>query len=139
MWIMKKKPNKTVAKLRNLIGKTQEQFAVMLGVSKDTIVSVENGRNRLTPGLASRIHIATGASQSSLLQDTGVVTVGDDHGYERDASEYTPESFAKWRKNVFGSDPDDQAGRKRAAQFFFDHIKGRLEVLLIAATRPGLT
>ena len=135
---MKKKPNKTVAKLRKLIGKTQEQFAVMLGVSKDTIVSVENGRNRLTPGLASRIHVATGASPSSLLANTGVLMVADHYGHERGTSEYTKGSFEKWRKDVFGPNPDDPASRKRAAQFFFDMMKGRLEVLLMAASRPGL-
>ena len=133
---MKKKPNKTVAKLRNLIGKTQEQFAVMLGVSKDTIVSVENGRNRLSPGLASRTHIATGADEVNLLKNSGkVVTPGSGRQPE---AEYTRKSFDQWRKLVFGPNADDPAGRKKTAQFYFDYIKGRIEVLLLAATRPGV-
>jgi transcriptional regulator with XRE-family HTH domain len=134
---MKKEPNKTVAKLRKLIGKTQEQFAVMLGVSKDTIVSVENGRNRLTPGLAYRIHVATGVNQLNLLENTGILMTGDQDTYGRGISEYTRECFEKWRKDVFDAG-DDPAGRKKTAQYFFDHLKERIEVLLIAATRPGM-
>src|ERR1039458_943391 len=134
---MKTKPNKTVAKLREILGKTQAQFAVMLGVSRDTIVSVENGRNRLRPGLAYRIHIATGVNQVNLLENTGVLMTGDQDPYGRGISEYTRESFEEWRNNVF-YEGDDPAGRKKTAQYFFDHLKGRIEVLLIAATRPGL-
>jgi transcriptional regulator with XRE-family HTH domain len=135
---MKTKPNKTVAKLREILGKTQAQFAVMLGVSRDTIVSVENGRNRMSPGLAARIHVATGVSKSDLLENTGKLTTGADEPYTCAKTEYTRESFRKWCEDVFGTDPSNPVGRKQAAQFFFDHIKGRLEVLLVAATRPGL-
>ena len=134
---MKTKPNRTVAKLRDILDKTQEQFAVMLGVSKDTIVSVENGRNRLTRALVSRIHVATGADPASLLENAGNVMFTGTDGSRREKCEYTKESFTAWRKDVFCPNADDPAGRKRTAQFFFDQIKGRLEVLLIAATRPG--
>lgn len=134
---MRKEPNKTVAKLRGILGKTQEQFAVMLGVSKDTIVSVENGRNRMSPGLAARIHIATGVNKPDLLENTGKLTSGGDEPYRGSKTEFTLESFHKWQSKVFGTDHRDPAGRKQAAQFFFDQIKGRLEVLLVASTRPG--
>jgi DNA-binding XRE family transcriptional regulator len=135
---MKKSPNRTVAKLRNIIGKTQEQFALMLGVSKDTIVSVENGRNRLTPGLAYRIHVATGVNQLNLLENTGEVWTGDRDRFGRGIKPYTKEDFERWRKSVYGPDPDDPAARERAAEFHFDATKERIEVLLVAATRQGI-
>jgi DNA-binding XRE family transcriptional regulator len=106
-----------VAKLREILGKTQAQFAVMLGVSRDTIVSVENGRNRLRPGLAARIHIATGVNQVNLLENTGVLMTGDQDPYGRGISEYTRESFEEWRNNVF-YEGDDPAGRKKNRAIF---------------------
>src|ERR1035441_8280186 len=57
-----KNPGQLVAKLRKVIGKSQTQFAAMIGVSKHTIISVENGRiKQLSKDLARRIQIATGA------------------------------------------------------------------------------
>jgi transcriptional regulator with XRE-family HTH domain len=56
-----KHAGRLLARLRKAIGKSQTQFAAMLGVSKHTIISVENDRNRLSPKLAHRIRIATGA------------------------------------------------------------------------------
>jgi DNA-binding XRE family transcriptional regulator len=50
-----------VSELRKVIGKSQTQFAAMIGMSKDTVISVENERNRLSRNLAKRIEIATGA------------------------------------------------------------------------------
>ena len=41
-------PNQAVRALRKIIGLTQAEFAVMLGVSKDAVVSWEIGRNELS-------------------------------------------------------------------------------------------
>jgi DNA-binding XRE family transcriptional regulator len=61
---MKQKPvvAQKLALLRELIHKSQAQFAALVGVSKETIISVENGRNQLSKKLALRIFICTGAN-----------------------------------------------------------------------------
>jgi transcriptional regulator with XRE-family HTH domain len=135
---MQTEPNRTVTQLRKIIKKTQEQFALMLGVSKDTIVSVENGRNRLTPRLAKRIHIATGALPDSLLENKGnlLARAYELHG---PAVPYTKGYFDQWRRISVGSLDDNQATRDRSAERMFDLTKDRIEVLLVAATRSGLS
>src|SRR5664279_3551381 len=57
----RKHSGRLVAQLRKTIGKSQAQFAAMIGVSKHTIISVENARNKLSKKLARRIQMATGA------------------------------------------------------------------------------
>jgi DNA-binding XRE family transcriptional regulator len=135
---MKTEPNRTITKLRKIIEKTQEQFAVMLGVSKDTIVSVENGRNRLTSRLAKRIYIATGALPSSLEDNTGEV-LAQDHATRGPVMPYTKDYFDRWRKIAMGVVGDDPVSRDKTAESMFDLTKDRIEVLLVAATRPGIT
>jgi len=44
------KPNRAVQELRGRVGPTQGEFAAMIGASKDTAVSWENGRNKLSDG-----------------------------------------------------------------------------------------
>ena len=135
---MKTEPNRTITKLRKIIEKTQEQFAVMLGVSKDTIVSVENGRNRLTSRLAKRIYIATGALPSSLEDNTGEV-LAQDHATRGPVMPYTKDYFDRWRKIAMGVVGDDPVSRDKTAESMFDLTKDRIEVLLVAATCPGIT
>src|ERR1043165_1807709 len=83
----RKNPDRLVAELRRVIGKSQSQFAAMLGVSKHTIISVENGRYQLSRNLVKRIQIATGAdfSQAKLESPFQV-------------AQYTPDDFNKWRE-----------------------------------------
>jgi DNA-binding XRE family transcriptional regulator len=135
---VKTEPNRTITRLRKIIEKTQEQFALMLGVSKDTIVSVENGRNRLTPRLAKRIYIATGALPSSLEANTGEV-LAQDHTTRGPVMPYTKDYFDHWRKIAMGVVGDDPVSRDKAAESMFDLTKDRIEVLLVAATRWGIT
>jgi len=49
-----------VAALRNVIGYNQAEFARLVGCSLATIQSIEVGRLKLSPDLASRIALATG-------------------------------------------------------------------------------
>src|ERR1039457_1366000 len=60
-----------IAESRHSTGMSQARFAAMLGVSKDTIISVENGRNRLSASLARRLRFATGGNNLALLEGTG--------------------------------------------------------------------
>ena len=52
--------NEAVRALRKIIGLTQADFAVMIGVSKDAVVSWEIGRNELSATFARRIALVTG-------------------------------------------------------------------------------
>jgi len=120
---MKTKPNtgRRVAELRHIIGKSQSQFAAMIGVSIHTIISVENGRNQLSEKLARQIRIATGAN----LLKSSKGKIGNIKG-----EELTKESFDDWRSS-FGSDEKSVLGR-------FDEIKFWIEVFFRAAARPGV-
>jgi transcriptional regulator with XRE-family HTH domain len=58
---MKKTPNRSLRRLREILGKNQQDFAGMLGVSVDLIKSLECGRAVLTDKMAMRILFSTGA------------------------------------------------------------------------------
>ena len=112
------KQGRMVAELRKIIGKSQSQFAAMLGVSKDTIISVENGRNQLSKKLEARIFYATGAS----FRET--------EGFDG-LKGYTREEFDKFREYVFQTDEE-------TARDSFDKVKFWIEIVLRAAGQPGL-
>ena len=79
----RKDSGRLVAQIRKIIGKSQSQFAALVGVSKHTIISVENGRNELSKNLTRRIYIATGAQildGKFRLQPTFNVPVADPTG-----------------------------------------------------------
>jgi DNA-binding XRE family transcriptional regulator len=52
----------SVQHLRKILQKTQEEFAVLAGVSRDTIASIETSRLRLSSTLANRISKETGVA-----------------------------------------------------------------------------
>lgn len=139
-----------VAQLRKLIGKSQSRFAAMVGVSKHTIISVENGRNQLSRNLVQRIQMATGAN--FLAEDFRFEPVGslplselrdrlDPRAIEllrrrydgtgKNANLYTREDFDEWRANFYPS--NDAAARKH-----FDQIKQWVEIIFRAAAKPGV-
>src|SRR5450759_2103801 len=103
-----------VAELRHLIGKSQSHFAAMIGVSKHTIISVENGRNELSRNLAKRIQVATGAS---LLQNK--------------LENYKRSNFDDWRIKFF---PSTEA----SALEQFDRMQKYLKIVFLAASKPGV-
>jgi DNA-binding XRE family transcriptional regulator len=110
-----------VAKLRKIIDKSQSQFAAMLGVSKDTFVSVENGRNKLSWNLARRIYIATGANLSKeVLRVTQ--TPGEN---------YFQKDFIKWRSSYYPV-------TLQTAKNQFDRMQFWVETVFKAAAKPGL-
>jgi len=140
-----------VAQLRDTIKKSQSQFAAMVGVSKHTIISVENGRNQLSKNLARRIQIATGARildgklrfapeyNVPVAESPGKLTQGaakflhnrrDGTGKYDDL--YTRQDFEQWRANFFPSNYE-------AARKSFDKIKQWVEVIFkAAAAKPGI-
>ena len=53
--------NEAFKKLRNILEKSQSQFAALIGVSLHTVVSIENNRNGVSQKMTGRIFAATGA------------------------------------------------------------------------------
>jgi len=124
---MKTKPNGSIKALRKIIGRTQSEFAKSIGVSKDTVVSWENGRNKLSPQFAERVSMATGANKNSLLRGDGRVT----YSWRTAEQPYTIEHFRKWGGQVFKSD-------ETAANKYFELGSDQLRLILMAAAKPGI-
>ena len=139
-----------IAQIRKIIGKSQSQFAALVGVSKHTIISVENGRNKLSKNLARRIQIATGAQildGKFRFEPEYDLPVADPSGkFTPELSEfinsrwdgtgkyddlYTRQDFEQWRAIFFPSTDE-------AAQKSFDQIKHWVEFIFKAAAKPGL-
>jgi DNA-binding XRE family transcriptional regulator len=114
-----KRDAQLVAGWRKIIKKSQSQFAAMIGVSKHTVISVENGRNRLSPKLADRIY-----------ETTGVNLALDDIASKILAGNYTADKFNRWREMFF---PSNEATARQQ----FDELKVWLKVVLLAAAKPG--
>lgn len=119
---MKMKPNtgRRVAELRRIIGKSQSQFAAMIGVSIHTVISVENGRNQLSEKLARRIRIATGAHL--LRRSKGKVEFVRGGGFSKT-------DFEEWRARF--------SSEEHSAKARFEEIKYWIELVFRAAARPG--
>jgi transcriptional regulator with XRE-family HTH domain len=139
-------PGRLVAQLRQIIGKSQSQFAAMIGYSKHAIISVENGRNHLSPKLLKQILFATGAEITNqhirfcplplsdfsetfgrLSPEAAAFLKDRDNRFE---AAYTREDFDQWRANFFPS--NDEAARK-----CYDAINLWLAYILRAAAKPG--
>jgi transcriptional regulator with XRE-family HTH domain len=114
-----------LADFRRRIGKSQSQFAAMLGVSKHTIISLENSRNRLSPELAKLIRAATGLCVVSPKEKNY-----GDFGHNQHITRYTREDFDRWR-DKFKS--DDQSAQER-----YDALKHWLLLVFKAASKPGV-
>src|ERR1019366_4040555 len=139
-----------IAQLRKTIGKSQSQFAAMVGVSKHTIISVENGRNQLSRKLAKLIKAATGADilgdhiefepvydiphleprpklspeQLSFMRRRHDGTGNREHVYTR-------QDFERWRAEYYPC--NDETARKH-----YEKIKIWIEYIFRAAARPGV-
>ncbi len=124
---MKAKRNETIRELRKIIGRTQEEFAAMIGASKDTVVSWELGRNKLSAQFARRIAFATGAEEEPLLRGRGPLT-----GYAPRAGRqpFTAEFFERHRKSYWGRTDEE------AARTHYKHCADALKLLFLAATKP---
>jgi len=145
-----KNSGQLVAQLRKTIGKSQSQFAVLVGVSKYAIIAVENGRNKLSKSLARRIQIATGAKildENIRFEPVSYLPVAESPGkLTPEAAKflrsrwdgtgkfddlYTRKDFEQWRANFFPS--SDETARKS-----FDKIKQWVEFIFKAAAKPGV-
>lgn len=120
---MKKYSNDAIRVLRKTIGLTQAEFAVMIGASKDAVVSWELGRNKLSATFARRIALVTGVDGRMLH---GGVSVP----FSQDGHIYTAADFEKHQQTEWGRS-DEASARQQ-----LEHCVDTLELLLLAAVRP---
>ncbi|MGZ5519222.1 MAG: helix-turn-helix transcriptional regulator [Limisphaerales bacterium] len=124
---MRNQPNEAIRELRNIIGRTQAEFAVMIGASKDTVVSWETGRNKLSIAFARRICLATGADGRALWLGVSVPMFDDP---VTGPKVYTKEDFENYRKTEWGRSDED------GVRHHLKHCVDALEVLFRAAAKP---
>ena len=94
--------------IRTILGKTQTQFGLLVGVSAITIKRIENGNLALSDSLAARISAATGALQVELLKGSKGKAQGID------GRPYTLEIFQRW--NQFWNHASPEQARCRAEE-----------------------
>jgi DNA-binding XRE family transcriptional regulator len=114
-----------LADFRRRIGKSQSQFAATIGVSKHTIISLENGRNQLSPKLAKLIRVATGLCVVSPKEENY-----EHFGQNQHITRYTREDFDRWRAKFKSDD--------KTAQERFDDLKNWILLVFKAAARSGV-
>jgi DNA-binding XRE family transcriptional regulator len=125
---MSTKAGEAIRELRNIIGHTQGEFAVMIGASKDTVASWEVGRNKLSRSFARRIAFATGVEEEALWRGRVPLTAPDPLTSRRP---FTAETFAQHRSSNWGR--SDEA----AARHHLTHCADALRILFLAAARPS--
>jgi DNA-binding transcriptional regulator YiaG len=124
---MKAKPYHPIRALRTILGQNQAEFAAMIGASKDTVVSWENGRNPLSAPLARRISLVTGVDELSLMQGSDPLLTR----YIAPKTPFTLEAYDKHRKTFWGQTPEENVRRR------IRPCADTLELLFLAAARAG--
>lgn len=117
--------NEAVRALRKIIGLTQAEFAVIIGASKDAVVSWETGRNELSETFARRIALATGVDGRSLRLGLSVP-----FSAAQDAHVYTKADFERHQETELGMTPEATARR-------LEHCLDTMTLLLEAAARAS--
>lgn len=122
---MKVKPYHPIRALRTILGQSQAEFAAMIGASKDTVVSWENGRNPLSSTLARRIALVTGVAERSLMKKNGRLMTQ----YAGSKQYFTVEAFHAYRKTFWGQTPEESVRLRLRPS------ADTLELLFVAASR----
>ena len=94
--------------LRAIIGKTQREFALSIGISPIALNRIENGTLALSAGVLTKIVTETGVDPRSI---TGRVRALRTF---REGKEYVPGYYNQWRESQLG--PDKQTAAIRQAQ-----------------------
>ena len=123
---MNKNPNEAIRALRKIIGQTHAEFAEMIGVSKDAVVSWETGRTQVSDTYVRRIALATGVDGRMLRIGVGVPVSADE-----DAHLYRAEDFESHRASDWGRTDEESARR------WLEHCADTMELVLLAAARPS--
>src|SRR5262249_15073576 len=108
-------------------GKTQSEFAAMVGVSKDAVASWEIGRNKLSESFARRIGVATGVEAESLLRGRLPLMCYVPLSGRRP---FTREIFEEHLKSYWGQS-DEVAARQH-----WKNCADALGILFAAASKP---
>jgi transcriptional regulator with XRE-family HTH domain len=116
--------NASLRQLRTIVGRTQAEFAALVGVSTDTVISWENGRNRLSAAKARSIHMATGARATELLEGKGQVR-------NMSGAPFSAEDFQNWHDTYL------EATDAVRAEYFAKEGSIFLWLLFQAAAKPG--
>lgn len=96
----------------------------MVGVSADTLISWENGRNKLPPEKARLIHMATGARPAEMVAGKGKVL-------NMSGQPYSAGDFDLWQHTYLNA-PD-----QKKAEYFHNQASIALWLLFMAAAKPG--
>ena len=121
---MKKAKNKAVKALRKIIGRTQAEFAAMIGVSKAAVIAWENGRQLDTRSVL-RILNATGADGVDLWKGSSRI-----HS-SVDCKEYTIGHFDSWTNR-------SSSTRALVTQFYLTSACSVLQEVFTAASKPAI-
>jgi DNA-binding XRE family transcriptional regulator len=124
---MKTKAQNSIRELREILGQTQAEFAAMIGASKDTVVSWETGRNKLSGSFAQRIAFATGADEAAMRRGMGAQI----YDYARGWRPLTRADFERHRKTAW------PGGWEEGARHHLKNCADALRLLFIAAARRG--
>jgi transcriptional regulator with XRE-family HTH domain len=124
---MKPKPYHPIRELRKILGQTQAELAVTLGISKDAVVSWENGRNPLSPAMGRRIALVTGVDETTLYKTKGpLLTRGSSP-----KRPFTLEEYRQYQTQFWGRKPEEAVRRRLGP------CADTLELLLLAAAKAG--
>ena len=124
---MSKQTSEAIRALRKIIGQTQAEFAVMIGVSKDAVVSWELGRNQVSATMARRIALVTGVDGRMLRLGVSVPFCNEASG---EAREYRAEDFERHQQTEWGR------GDEASARRHLEHCHETMELLLLATVPP---
>jgi transcriptional regulator with XRE-family HTH domain len=119
----KARRNEAIAALRKVLDLSQAKFGTMIGTNRDTVVSWECGRNRLSDAFAWRIEMATGCERRCLLRGRAEIA-----GFFNQP--YTRAYFDDFRKGLQKSDG-------ATVQYYLDIGADNLALILQAASMPG--
>ena len=119
----KAKRNEAIAALRQVLNLSQAKFGAMVGATRDTVVSWECGRNRLSNKFSWRIEMATGCEAKCLRQGRPMLVNVFGHPYDHT-------HFEDWRKRMQKSDT-------ATAQQYAELGGDALGLILQAAAKPG--
>jgi len=123
---MKTRAQENIRELRRILGLTQEAFATLVGVSKDTVASWETGRNRLSEGMARRLALVTGVDGRSLRKPGGPLQT-----LALPRRQFTLEEFRRHQKSFWGASDEKQLTRH------VERCSDALELLFRAAATAG--
>jgi transcriptional regulator with XRE-family HTH domain len=121
----KKTRNESLVRLRDIIGMTQREFALLVGISLDLVKGIESGRNKLSRIALQRIFMATGVDRASLDEGDGMLL------YLTRVEEYTKEHFDDWNCRMFPSN------KATVWEEFESIVAPHMLLLMLAATRQS--